>query len=182
MTGTTAPPSRRTPRGRRQAAALLAVVLAVCGVVGVIVVRAVRASSSPTLAPAVRTGLAEGARDALEAGAVKSLTPERGVLACAVRVLGAEPAEVTRVGDARTVFVWARCAVVRSDVGTEFSVPVAVHLTVPPTGEVPDNGSENGPSTRRIFPERVWGAIDDGHTYTELEAQLKERVLVRSRR
>jgi hypothetical protein len=171
-------------RRRRLAGALPAgVALALCAAVGGVVV--LEATGHPVLPVAagpsasVREGLAVKARDGLEAGAARTLTPDRGGLACAVHVLGTEPADVTAVAQARTVYVWARCATVGTEVATESSLPVAVHLTEPPTAEVPRDGALNAPDVDRIFPGRL-GDVVSGGQYPELESQLRQRVLEKS--
>ena len=162
---------------RRLATAPAGVALALAAAfVGVGVVNAERQSLAQPLSMPVRAGLAEKARDALEDG-VASTVP-RG--ACAVRVLGTDPVHVRDVGDARTVYVWAHCASIGGDVRTEASLPVAVHLTVPPTAEVPRDGPLSPMDRERIFPRRLWEAVRDGSQYTELEPQLRQRIRDRS--
>ncbi|MEV8508358.1 hypothetical protein AB0368_26550 [Actinoplanes sp. NPDC051475] len=128
------------------------------------------------LSPAVRASLTIRARDALEAGASANLTPDEGRLACAVRVLGTDPPAVVQAAQARTVFVWAMCSTVGTEVNTESSLPVAIHLSDPPAAEVPGDGSLNGPDRRRIFPERLQDVVaGDGNGYG-LEPQMRQRV------
>ena len=131
------------------------------------------------LPAAVRASLTAKVRDAIEGGASAHLASGRGG-GLAVRVLGTDPPSVTRVADARTVYAWAMCASVGTAVQTESSLPVAVRLTVPPTAEVPGDGSRYGPDLQRIFPERLWDLLSGGAYVDELEPQLRQRVRERS--
>lgn len=129
----------------------------------------------------MRADLTTTARGALESGASSYLAPDDGMLACAVRVLGTDPPAVVEASRARSIFVWAQCATVGTAVRTESSLPVAVHLTDPPSAEVPGDGSLNAPDRQRIFPERLWDATaGDGSGYG-LETRLHQRIDERSR-
>jgi hypothetical protein len=139
--------------------------------------RADVASGPQSLSPVVRERLAERVRDALEGDASGALRSGSTSLACAVRVLGTDPENISEVGDARTVYVWARCATVGTQVRTERSLPAAVRLTTPPTAEVPRDGALHRPDVRRIFPERLWKALEERQEYgNELESQVYQRI------
>ncbi len=133
------------------------------------------------LLPSVRASLTTMARDAIEGGASSRLSVGEGSLACAVRVLGTDPPAVADAAQARSVYAWVRCATVGTETSAETSLPVAVHLTNPPSAEVPGDGSQNGPDTERIFPERLWDQIDagslDGYG---LEPEMRQRVRERT--
>lgn len=140
---------------------------------------------------AERAALSTTARNVIEDDATSPLASHlstgdaaagAGRLACAVRVLGTEPAAVRRAADARTVYVWAHCEAVGTPAGSASSLPVAVHLTDPPTADIPGDGSRYRPDTQRIFPERVRDDIDDqeGADDDTLRADLARRVRERS--
>jgi len=168
---------RTTVATAAAAAALLTSGVLITGWPGVTGGRAVVASGPQSLSPVVREGLAERARDALEGDASRALTSGGTSLACAVRVLGTHPENISEVADARTVYVSAHCATVGTQVRTEMTLPAAVHLTTPPTAEVPRDGTFYQPDVRRIFPERLWKALEDGQEYgDELESQMQQRI------
>ncbi len=178
---------RRRERRRRTAlgsAAAAAVLLTGGGLMagwpGGTGAQTVVASGPQGLSPVVREGVADRARDALEGEASTALEPG-GALACAVHVLGTDPENLAEVADARTVYVWAHCATVGTQVRTEMSLPAAVHLTTPPTAEVPRDGSLYAPDVRRIFPERLRASLDASQAYVEeLEAEVGRRLRDRS--
>lgn len=131
------------------------VLLAIVGVVAYLVV-AEPAGGEDDLPAAVRAELAVRARDAIEGGATwPYLDAQPGRLACDVRVFGADPPALTAADQARSVYVWADCVTLGTEVRSESLVPAAVHLTDPPTVEVPGPGSLYGPDVERIFPERL---------------------------
>jgi len=61
-------------------------------------------------------------------------------------------------------------------VSTESSLPVAIHLTDPPTAEVPGDGSLNEPDRQRIFPERLWDLTAGDENGYGLEPDLRQRI------
>jgi hypothetical protein len=130
---------------------------------------------------AVRDALTVTARDAIEGARLSPLAPKEGRLACAVRLIGTEPVELSRVADARHVYVWADCQTIGTETPTGSSVPVAVHLSRPRMIEVPRDGGLNLPDTQRMFPARLWDDLqqrtfaDDGAS-----AELARRVAERS--
>ncbi|WIM93251.1 hypothetical protein ACTOB_005224 [Actinoplanes oblitus] len=128
---------------------------------------------------AVRTDLAITARDTVERIAVPNLGPAGEQRACSVWVVGADPPTLTAAAQARAVYVWAMCAY-GGDVPSSSLLPVAVHLTDPPTAEAPGDGALYGPEIERIFPERLRDAIlDDNHAAT-LQPEMNDRVRERS--
>ena len=131
------------------------------------------------LSVGVRDELRTRAVVAIENGAVKAYNwYDR---ACAVRVLGTDPPAVSRVIEARTVFVWAVCTSVGTGTESGSSGPVALHLTDPPTAETPEDGAYWWPSLKRIFPERLWRVRPSPNDYEELGAQVRQRVASRGR-
>ncbi|XVU29092.1 hypothetical protein ACQPZJ_19135 [Actinoplanes sp. CA-054009] len=133
-----------------------------------------RTDQEDKLPAAVRHDLTIKARDALENGASSSLTPDEGRLACAVRVMGADPPALT----ARTLYVYAECATVGAEVATVSSLPVVLHLTDPPTAEVPGDGSLYDADIKRLFPARLRD-LAYGDTY-DLDPELRRRIQERS--
>jgi hypothetical protein len=134
-----------------------------------------RAREDKLSAP-VRADLTTKARDVIEDGA----PADDGRLACAVRVLGTDPPAVAEAALARTVYVWAMCATVGTGVSSESSLPVAVHLTTPPTTEAPGDGSLNWPDKQRIFPKRLWDLLDGGDEGYGLEPEMLQRARERT--
>ncbi|WP_155123579.1 MULTISPECIES: hypothetical protein [unclassified Actinoplanes] len=155
-------------RGRWSVAGA-AVVVVMAGVV----VYEVRKPRGDDLPDTVRDGLAVAARDAIEGAA----TGDR--LACAVRVIGADPPTATAAAQVRTAYVWSLCETVGARVQSGSSMPAAVHLTVPPTVETPGDGVAYGPDLERIFPARLRDAVLDVDG-AALEPQVRQRIRERS--
>ncbi|GAA4608706.1 hypothetical protein GCM10023107_87970 [Actinoplanes octamycinicus] len=131
------------------------------------------------LPEAVRAELALVARDVIERGSTPGLGQAGEWRACGVRVIGADPPTLTSADQARTVYVWAMCGT-GGAVSSSSLIPVAVHLTDPPTSEGPGDGSRYGPDIRRIFPERLQDAVFDDNHAAELEPAMSARVTERS--
>ncbi|MEV6302442.1 hypothetical protein AB0M02_23715 [Actinoplanes sp. NPDC051861] len=92
-------------------------------------------------------------------------------VACAVRPFGVEPRE----GEAETAYVWTLCATLGTEVRSESSVPMAVHLD---TGsiEAPSEGGY-GEQIERIFPERLHDEATGTELVAGLDAVLEQRIL-----
>jgi hypothetical protein len=152
----------------------------VLAVVGVWVWLGTDDDPGPVLPAALRASLAVEARDTIETGVVPTVASDSGRLACAVKLLGTEPAAVTEVAQVRTIYVWASCATLGTEVRTESSLPVALHLTDPPTAEVPGDGEINTSDKKRIFPKRLWDEVIGDGDSQPLEAPMLQRVAEKS--
>jgi hypothetical protein len=102
-----------------------------------------RPTGEDILTPQARSALTTYARDAIENGALPYEMPDRGNLACAVRVFGTDPPSVTVAANATTVYAWIMCATVGTEVQTSFLLPVAIHHTDPPSAQEPIDGDGN---------------------------------------
>jgi hypothetical protein len=160
-------------------AGVVAVVVVIAAGVGVYLVRG-DAGREDDLPEAVRAALTVRARDVIESGVASGLSGGDGRLACAVHVLGADPPALTAADQARSVYVWALCETVGTEVASGSSLPVAVRLTDPPTGETPGDGLLYGPDIERIFPERLRDPVLDADYVSELEPLLRERIRTRT--
>jgi hypothetical protein len=135
-----------------------------------------RSGKEDNLTPQVRTALNTYARGAIENGALPYEMPDKGSLACAVRVFGTDPPSVTAAASATTVYAWIMCATVGTEVQTSFLLPAAIHRTDPPTGQEPIDGAGNERDKHRIFPRRLWGPADDDGDSRSMEALLQQRI------
>lgn len=99
-----------------------------------------------------------------------------GGRACAVRPFGTEPPAVSRAEHVTTVYAWASCATLNTDVRSEASGPVVIRLTPAISIEVAGDGTEYGKAVRRMFPKRLQDLAFEHSDNQQLEQALEERI------
>ncbi|WP_143232236.1 hypothetical protein [Actinoplanes regularis] len=165
----------KTSAGRSRATRLLMAGLAVAVVAGAGVWWSLRDQSEPgTKLPAgEQARLATAVAPILEAGLPDARYSR---LACAVKILGTEPADAANTQVVTTAYVWSLCRSLGQPVISESGLPAVVHLGTPTRVEAPDQPTLSS-DIGMLFPKRLQDAArDDGSYADELNAAVEERA------
>jgi hypothetical protein len=162
---------------------MLVLALVAAGAVALVVTRPWQApGAEDPMPPAMREVLTGRVVSVLEDEPAGRRVMARGAepVACAARVIGAEPSAVPIATEARTVYAWVICRVISDGQPTSSaSLPVAVHFGPPIAVEEPDDGAGYTSSVRRIFPRRLHDVVFDGEN--RYVAELQPKIETRAR-
>lgn len=97
-------------------------------------------------------------------------------VACAIRPIATAPESARSVTAVETVYVWANCATLGTEVQSGSFMPIALHLTPPVSIETPMDGADYQEQIERIFPERIQDAILGDVDFGDLDTVLEKRI------
>ncbi|MEV4643203.1 hypothetical protein AB0J80_38295 [Actinoplanes sp. NPDC049548] len=95
-------------------------------------------------------------------------------LACAIKILGTEPADARTADTVTTAYVQTLCATLDTAVRTESQQPAVVRLGTPAQVEVP-GAAFYKERVQKLFPKRMQDAAFDAHNINQ-DAELEMRV------
>jgi hypothetical protein len=100
----------------------------------------------------------------------ESIAPHHtGSFTCASHVFGVDPSTARSAADVEEVYAWVFCeeTLPSGQTGDGIEVPVAIHLTTPPSLELPEDGEDYADSVAKIFPASLQGTADSAPPYVQ---------------